>query len=67
MNEQYLKTVSDYIHYNVLQKPKEDFVICPHSNIKITNENLRKNLDKIHLFLTSKKNHFKIFCGSMGN
>ena len=55
MNEQFLHTVRDYIHYNELQKPKEDFVICPHSNIKISNENLRKNLDKIHLFLTSKK------------
>jgi len=50
MSEQILQTVSDYIHYNELQKPKDDFVICPHSNIKISNEILRKNLDKIHLF-----------------
>ena len=55
MNEQFLQTVSDYIHYNELQKPKDQFVICPHSNIKISNEDLRKNLDKIHLFLTAKK------------
>ena len=55
MSEKLLQTVRDYIHYNELQKPKEDFVICPHSNIKISNESLRKNLDKIHLFLTSKK------------
>ena len=59
MSEKLLQTVSDYIHYNGLQKPKEDFVICPHSNIKISNESLRKNLDKIHLFLTSKKNQTK--------
>ena len=52
MNEQFLQTVSDYIHYNESQKPKDEFVICPHSNIKISNENLRKNLDKIHLFLS---------------
>ena len=60
MSEKLLQTVRDYIHYNELQKPKEDFVICPHSNFKISNENLRKNLDKIHLFLTSKKNKQKV-------
>ena len=69
MNEQFLHTVRDYIHYNELQKPKDEFVICPHSNIKITNENLRKNLDKIHLFLTSKKNQTKgsIICTLIEN
>ena len=69
MNEQFLQTVSDYIHYNESQKPKDDFVICPHSNIKISNENLRKNLDKIHLFLTSKKNQTKgsIICTLIEN
>ena len=69
MNEQFLQTVSDYIHYNESQKPKDEFVICPHSNIKISNENLRKNLDKIHLFLTSKKNQTKgsIICTLIEN
>jgi len=69
MSEKLLQTVRDYIHYNELQKPKEDFVICPHSNIKISNENLRKNLDKIHLFLTSKKNQTKgsIICTLIEN
>jgi len=69
MNEQFLQTVRDYIHYNELQKPKDEFVICPHSNIKISNENLRKNLDKIHLFLTSKKNQTKgsIICTLIEN
>ena len=42
MDKQFLQTVNDYIHYNELQKPKDEFVICPHSNIKISNENLRK-------------------------
>jgi len=69
MNEQYLLTVSDYIHYNALKKPKDNFVICPHSNIKISNENLRKNLDKIYLFLTSKKHQTKgsIICTLIEN
>ena len=69
MSEKLLQTVRDYIHYNELQKPKEDFVICPHSNIKISNESLRKNLDKIHLFLTSKKNQTKgsIICTLIEN
>ena len=61
MTEQFLQTVRDYIHNNELQKPKDEFVICPHSNIKISNENLRKNLDKIQLFLTSKKKSNKRF------
>ena len=69
MSEKLLQTVRDYIYYNELQKPKEDFVICPHSNIKISNESLRKNLDKIHLFLTSKKNQTKgsIICTLIEN
>ena len=69
MSEKLLQTVRDYIYYNELQKPKEDFVICPHSNIKISNENLRKNLDKIHLFFTSKKNQTKgsIICTLIEN
>jgi len=69
MNEQFLQTVRDYIHYNELQKPKDEFVICPHSNIKISNEDLRKNLDKIYLFLTSKKNQTKgsIICTLIEN
>jgi len=69
MNEQFLQTVSDYIHFNESQKPKDEFVICPYSNIKISNENLRKNLDKIHLFLTSKKNQTKgsIICTLIEN
>ena len=38
-------------------------------NIKISNEDLRKNLDKIHLFLTSKKNQTKgsIICTLIEN
>jgi acyl-CoA synthetase (AMP-forming)/AMP-acid ligase II len=69
MSEKLLQTVRDYIYYNELQKTKEDFVICPHSNIKISNESLRKNLDKIHLFLTSKKNQTKgsIICTLIEN
>lgn len=69
MDKNFLQTVSDYIHYNELQQPKDEFVICPHSNIKISNENLRKNLDKIYFFLTSKKNQTKgsIICTLIEN
>jgi len=47
-----LKTVRDYIKFNESQKPKDHFVICPYTNINISNENFRKNLDKINYYLT---------------
>ena len=43
-----LKTVRDYIKFNESQKPKDHFVICPYTKINISNENFRKNLDKIN-------------------
>ena len=54
-----LNTVRDYVKFNELQKPKDYFVICPHTNIKVSNKDLRKNLDKINYYLTVQKNKKK--------
>jgi len=50
-----LNTVRDYVKFNELQKPKNYFVICPHTNIKVSNKDFRKNLDKINYYLTVQK------------
>ena len=64
-----LKTVRDYIKFNELQKPKDHFVICPYTNINISNENFKKNLDKINYYLTVQKKQKKssILCTLIEN
>jgi len=64
-----LKTVRDYIKFNESQKPKDHFVICPYTNINISNENFRKNLDKINYYLTVQKKQKKssILCTLIEN
>jgi len=64
-----LKTVRDYIKFNELQKPKDHFVICPYTKINISNENFRKNLDKINYYLTVQKKQKKnsILCTLIEN
>ena len=64
-----LKTVRDYIKFNESQKPKDHFVICPYTNTNISNENFRKNLDKINYYLTVKKKQKKnsILCTLIEN
>ena len=55
-----LKTVRDYIKFNESKKPKDHFVICPYTNTNISNENFRKNLDKINYYLTVQKKQKKV-------
>ena len=46
-----LDTVKDYIDYNSENNPNLEFVSCPYTNQKITNKQLKKNLDKIANYL----------------
>ena len=64
-----LNTVRDYIKFNEFQKPKDYFVICPHTNIKVSNIDFRKNLDKINYYLIVQKKHKKgsIICTLIEN
>jgi len=64
-----LNTVRDYVKFNELQKPKDYFVICPHTNIKVSNKDFRKNLDKINYYLTAQKKQKKgsIICTLIEN
>ena len=64
-----LNTVSDYVKFNELQKPKDYFVICPHTKIKVSNKDFRKNLDKINYYLTVQKKQKKgsIICTLIEN
>jgi len=64
-----LNTVRDYVKFNELQKPKDYFVICSHTNIKVSNKDFRKNLDKINYYLTVKKKQKKesIICTLIEN
>jgi len=64
-----LNTVRDYVKFNELQKPKNYFVICPHTNIKVSNKDFRKNLDKINYYLTVQKKQKKgsIICTLIEN
>jgi hypothetical protein len=57
-----LDTVKDYIDYNSENNPNLEFVSCPHTNQKITNKQLKKNLDKIANYLIKNKNKKKEFC-----
>ena len=54
-----LDTVKDYIDYNSENNPNLEFVSCPHTNQKITNKQLKKNLDKIANYLIKNKNKKK--------
>jgi len=54
-----LDTVKDYIDYNSENNPSLEFVSCPHTNQKITNKQLKKNLDKIANYLIKNKNKKK--------
>ena len=64
-----LNTIRDYVKFNELQKPKDYFVICPHTNIKVSNKDFRKNLDKINYYLTVQEKQKKgsIICTLIEN
>src|SRR5210317_520980 len=54
-----LDTVKDYIDYNSENNPNLEFVSCPHTNQKITNKQLKRNLDKMANYLIKNKNKKK--------
>jgi len=45
MNEVSLNTIRKYIEFNAKENPQFDFVSCPHTNNKISNKQLKINLD----------------------
>ena len=64
MNNKSLETIRNYVEFNAITSPNSSFIICPHTNSKISNERLKANLDKINFYLTNKyklKKGSKIF------
>ena len=55
MEENLLSTVRDYIEINAIEKAKANFISCPHTNQKISNDKLKDNLDRINYYLVNKK------------
>ena len=50
-----LDTVRDYINFNSKNHVDLDFIICPHTEIKISNKELKINLEKLNYFLVVEK------------
>jgi len=69
MNEVSLNTIRKYIEFNAKENPQSDFVSCPHTNNKISNKQLKINLDKINFYLVNKKKQKKnsIICTLIEN
>jgi len=69
MNEESLNTIRKYIEFNAKENPQFDFVSCPHTNNKISNKQLKINLDKINFYLVNKKKQKKnsIICTLIEN
>ena len=55
MNDGSLNTIRKYIEFNAKENPHSDFVTCSHSNHKISNIQLKINLDKINIVQISNK------------
>ncbi len=54
-----LNTVRDYVNFNSKKYPDINFITCPHTKNKISNKNLKINLDKLNYYLTVKKKQKK--------
>ena len=54
-----LDTVRDFINFNSKNKPDLDFIVCPHTKTKISNKELKINLEKINYYLTIEKKQKK--------
>ena len=50
-----LSTVRDFINFNSENNPNLDFITCPNTQKKITNKNLKINLDKLNYYLSVDK------------
>jgi hypothetical protein len=60
MNDGSLNTIRKYIEFNAKENPHSDFVTCSHTNHKISNIQLKINLDKTNFYLVNKKKQKKI-------
>ena len=69
MNYKSLDTLRSYVEFNAKENPKLNFVSCPHTNITISNEGLKINLDKINFYLVKEKKQKKnsIICTLIEN
>ena len=54
-----LGTVRDFVNFNSENNPNLDFITCPNTQKKITNKNLKINLDKINYYLSVEKKQKK--------
>jgi len=61
MNDGSLNTIRKYIEFNAKENPQSDFVSCSDTNNKISNKQLKINLDKINFYLVNKKKTKKKF------
>ena len=61
MNDGSLNTIRKYIEFNAKENPHSDFATCSHTNHKISNIQLKINLDKINFYLVNKKKTKKKF------
>jgi len=59
MNDGSLNTIRKYIEFRATESPHSTFVTCPHTNHKISNIQLKNNLDKINFYLVNKKKQKK--------
>jgi len=59
MNDGSLNTIRKYIEFNAKENPHSDFVTCSLTNHKISNIQLKINLDKINFYLVNKKKQKK--------
>ena len=48
-------TVREHVNNNFKESPNFNFITCPYTKKKITNKNLKENLEKINSYLTQKK------------
>ena len=69
MNDGSLNTIRKYIEFNAKENPHSDFVTCSLTNHKISNIQLKINLDKINFYLVNKKKQKKnsIICTLIEN
>ncbi len=54
-----LETVRDFVDFNSENNPNLDFITCPITKIKISNKNLKQNLEKINYYLSVEKKQKK--------
>ena len=50
-----LNTIRDHVDNNFKENPDYNFITCPYTKKRITNKNLKVNLEKIYSYLIQKK------------